>query len=178
MINAPAKITAPTMRTRVGPARLRRRRRWRACRDISRNFEVTARVCDFLQLAPFLPARVRAPLRWCRPRLKPPRALRSVPQAMNPDTAELAVADPAHELAASFTQPHRDGRPATSSAGWWARMRADPARMSAMRDSARALWSSRLLVWVAGSGTVLLLGHGPTRKALDPPGLTDRKSTR
>ena len=91
---------------------------------------------------------------------------------MNPDTAELAVADPAHELAASFTQPHRDGRPATSSAGWWARMRADPARMSAMRDSARALWSSRLLVWVAGSGTVLLLGHGPTRKALDPPGLT------
>jgi hypothetical protein len=91
---------------------------------------------------------------------------------MNPDTAELAVADPAHELAAPFTQSTRDGRPAATGAGWWARLRADPARMTAVRDSARALWSSRLLVWVAGSGTVLLLGHGPTRKALDPPGLT------
>jgi hypothetical protein len=91
---------------------------------------------------------------------------------MNPDTAELAVANPAHELAAPFTQPNTDGRPAATGTGWRARMRADPARMSAVRDSARALWSSRLLVWVAGSGTVLLLGHGPTRKALDPPGLT------
>src|SRR5262249_45838081 len=91
---------------------------------------------------------------------------------MNHDTAELAVANPAHALTAPSTQPSTDGRPAATGAGWRARMRADPARMSAVRESARALWSSRLLVWVAGSGTVLLLGHGPTRKALDPPGLT------
>src|SRR5262249_35801071 len=120
----------------------------------------------------FPAARVRAPCSGCRSRFTPPRALRSVPQAMNPDTAELAVANPAHELTAPFTQPNTDGRTAATGAAWRARLRADPARMSAVRDSARALWSSRLLVWVAGSGTVLLLGHGPTRKALDPPGLT------
>jgi hypothetical protein len=94
---------------------------------------------------------------------------------MNPDTAELAAAEAAQELAAPLAPPttggRRDATGATRSR-WWARLRADPARMAAVRDSARALWSSRLLVWVAGSGTVLLLGHGPTRKALDPPGLT------
>jgi hypothetical protein len=45
-------------------------------------------------------------------------------------------------------------------------------RMTAVRDSWRALWSSRLLVWTAGVTTVLVLGFGPERKAFDPPGVT------
>jgi len=48
----------------------------------------------------------------------------------------------------------------------------DAGQRTAVRDSWRALWRSRLLVWVAGAGTVATLGFGPTRKALDPPGLT------
>ncbi|MGA2452015.1 MAG: mannosyltransferase family protein [Solirubrobacteraceae bacterium] len=52
------------------------------------------------------------------------------------------------------------------------RLRADPARMTAVRDSWRALWSSRLLVWAAAVATVLTLGFGPERKAFDPPGVT------
>jgi len=91
---------------------------------------------------------------------------------MNPDTAELAVVDPAHELAAPFTRPLSDRPASATRAGWWARLRADPARMCALRDSARALWSSRLLVWGAGSGTLFLFGFGPVRKVLDPPGMT------
>ena len=51
-------------------------------------------------------------------------------------------------------------------------LRADPARMTAVRDSWRALWTSRLLVWTAGVGTVLALGFGPTRGAFNPPGVT------
>ena len=41
-----------------------------------------------------------------------------------------------------------------------------------MRESWRALWSSRLLVWVAGVGTILVFGFGPQRKAFNPPGVT------
>ncbi len=41
-----------------------------------------------------------------------------------------------------------------------------------MRDSWRALWSSRLLVWAAGVGTVLAVRLRPDRAAFDPPGLT------
>jgi len=44
--------------------------------------------------------------------------------------------------------------------------------MAAMRDTWRALWLSRLLVWVAGVGTVLAFGWGPVRGAFDPPGVT------
>lgn len=44
--------------------------------------------------------------------------------------------------------------------------------MAALRDTWRALWVSRLLVWVAGVGTVATLGFGPTRGAFDPPGIT------
>jgi hypothetical protein len=62
--------------------------------------------------------------------------------------------------------------PAGSLPGWWARLRADPARMTAVRESWRALWTSRLLVWSAGVGTVLIFGFGPTRKAFNPPGVT------
>lgn len=53
-----------------------------------------------------------------------------------------------------------------------AALRADPARITAVRDSWRALWSSRLLVLVAGVGTVLALGFGPTRGAFNPAGVT------
>ncbi len=44
--------------------------------------------------------------------------------------------------------------------------------MAAVRDTWRALWGSRLLVWVAGVGTVLLFGWGPVRGAFNPPGVT------
>jgi Mannosyltransferase (PIG-V) len=55
---------------------------------------------------------------------------------------------------------------------WWARLLADSARMQAVRETWRALWMSRLLVWVAGAGTVATLGFGPIRGAFNPPGLT------
>jgi hypothetical protein len=79
---------------------------------------------------------------------------------MNSDTAELAVAEDVVELVGGSTP------------GWWARLREDPARMAAVRDTWRALWGSRLLVWTAGVGTVLAFGFGPQRKAFDPPGVT------
>jgi hypothetical protein len=44
--------------------------------------------------------------------------------------------------------------------------------MAAMRDTWRALWLSRLLVLLAGAGTVATLGFGPVRGAFDPPGIT------
>ncbi|MBA3808504.1 MAG: hypothetical protein H0X28_08955, partial [Solirubrobacterales bacterium] len=44
--------------------------------------------------------------------------------------------------------------------------------MTAARESWRALWSSRLLVWAAGAGTVAVFGFGPVREAFDPPGVT------
>ncbi len=55
---------------------------------------------------------------------------------------------------------------------WWARLRADPARMTAARESWRALWISRALVWATGVATVATLGFGPVRGAFDPPGIT------
>lgn len=44
--------------------------------------------------------------------------------------------------------------------------------MTAVRETWRALWVSRLLVWVVGAGTVATLGFGPIRGAFDPPGVT------
>ena len=55
---------------------------------------------------------------------------------------------------------------------WLLRLRADPARLTALRDTWRALWLSRLLVWVGGAGAVLAFGFGPARGAFNPPGLT------
>jgi hypothetical protein len=77
---------------------------------------------------------------------------------MSPDTAEMAIAQ---------------APPARASA-WrsWAGLRADPARMAAVRETWRALWISRLLILVAGAGTVATLGFGPLRGAFDPPGVT------
>ncbi|MCW3033681.1 MAG: hypothetical protein JWM60_2026 [Solirubrobacterales bacterium] len=51
-------------------------------------------------------------------------------------------------------------------------LRADAARMRALRDVWLALWSSRLLVAAGGVGTVLALGFGPIRGAFNPPGVT------
>jgi Mannosyltransferase (PIG-V) len=53
-----------------------------------------------------------------------------------------------------------------------AELRADAARMAAVRDVWMALWSSRLLVLAGGVGTVLAFGFGPVRGAFNPPGVT------
>ena len=91
---------------------------------------------------------------------------------MNPDTAELTILDAAGELAAPLeprvTTRAREAR----SSGWWARLSADPARMIAVRDSAGALWRSRLLVWGGALATILAFGFGPVRGAFNPPGVT------
>jgi hypothetical protein len=91
---------------------------------------------------------------------------------MSPQNADLAVADAAparlEPPAAAPERSRRSGR----AAGRLARLRADAGRMSAMRDAWRALWMSRLVVAAAGIGTVLAFGFGPSRRVLDPPGLT------
>jgi hypothetical protein len=96
---------------------------------------------------------------------------------MTPDTAELAIADGASELAhaPALAPPTRAPTPrmAARARGWSQALRAlDPERTRAVRDCWRALWSSRLLVWLAGVGTLLTYGVGPVRHAFDPPGLT------
>jgi hypothetical protein len=80
---------------------------------------------------------------------------------MSPDTAEMTIAQspPASASRASGRQ-------------WLSTLTADASRIVALRDTWRALWVSRLLVWVAGVGTVATLGFGPTRGAFDPPGVT------
>jgi Mannosyltransferase (PIG-V) len=52
------------------------------------------------------------------------------------------------------------------------RLRADPARMAAVRVSAGALVGSRLLVWGAVTATIAAFGYGPVRTAFNPPGVT------
>jgi hypothetical protein len=51
-------------------------------------------------------------------------------------------------------------------------LRADPIRMAAVRDSWRALWSSRLLVWVAGIAAGASLTQDVAAGTPDPRGLT------
>src|SRR5271166_6290605 len=87
---------------------------------------------------------------------------------MNPDTAELAIVENASELVQPFAPSPRE-RPW---AARWTSVRTAPAHVAAVRDSWRALWSSRLLVWFAGVGTLLSFGFGPVRNTFDPPGLT------
>ena len=60
----------------------------------------------------------------------------------------------------------RRGRRAT------VRARLGTERTAALRDVWLSVWSSRLLVGIAGSGTVAVLGFGPVRHAFDPPGVT------
>jgi Mannosyltransferase (PIG-V) len=140
----------------------RRWRRFRACRDISGCRDYRAR-CDFLPLAIDAISTLDC-------------------QAMNPDTAELAAVNDSPELIAPLDRAHASShagarrpisdRSLAPAGAWLARLRADPQRMVAVRESWRALWSSRLLVWAAGVGTVVAFGFGPQRKAFDPPGIT------
>jgi mannosyltransferase PIG-V len=123
--------------------------------------------------------------------LAPPLSLRSVADAMSLHPADgqkthsarsltqrellnrgalPSVVDGTGELVGSL-QARTPRRWAAASSSW-ARLRADPERMSAVRDSWRALWSSRLLVWSAGVGTLLAFGFGPVRNAFNPPGVT------
>ena len=104
-------------------------------------------------------------------------AISTLDPIMNPDTAELAITDNAGELVEPLDQAPAVGRSGRSRrqsvAGTrLARLRADAGRMVAVRESWQALWSSRLLVWVAGVGTVVAFGFGPERKAFNPPGIT------
>ncbi len=91
---------------------------------------------------------------------------------MHSDTAELAILDTPSELVAPFGPPAVEPRGAGRTGRRWASVRADPAHVAAVRDSWRALWSSRLLVWLAGVGTLLAFGFGPVRHAFNPPGVT------
>ena len=59
---------------------------------------------------------------------------------------------------------------AGSRGGLGARERAT--RAAALRDVWRALWVSRLLLWIGGMGAVVGFGFGPVRHALNPLGIT------
>lgn len=85
---------------------------------------------------------------------------------MSPDFAETVVAEPTSTLTGAAQT--RAGRPFSTPLE---RLRADGVRRDALHDVWRALWISRLLVWVAGAGTVATLGFGPLRHAFNPPGL-------
>jgi hypothetical protein len=91
---------------------------------------------------------------------------------MNPDPAELAIVDTAGELALPLERPTRSRRLSLAARRRWAALSAEPAHRAAVRDSWRALWSSRALVWASGVGTLLAFGFGPVRHAFNPPGLT------
>ncbi len=85
---------------------------------------------------------------------------------MTPDTAEIAVVAPVSDPAARARAPADTARRAV-----WPRS-VDPARMAAVRDTWRALWISRLLVWVAGVGALVAFGLVRTRNAFNPPHVT------
>lgn len=91
---------------------------------------------------------------------------------MRTDTAELAIAEAARELPGRRRAPVRPESPRRLRG---VRALADslaPAQQAALRDSRRALWSSRLLVWAVGVATLATYGFGPVRHAFNPPGLT------
>ncbi|HTZ85575.1 MAG TPA: mannosyltransferase family protein [Solirubrobacteraceae bacterium] len=100
---------------------------------------------------------------------------------MRTDTAELAIAEEPREL------PHRVAGPGLSRGGAAGRAhrvaeaprwryalaaRLTTAQLTALRDSWRALWTSRLFIWCVGIATLLTYGFGPVRHAFNPPGLT------
>ncbi len=87
---------------------------------------------------------------------------------MSTDTGELA-------LSATHGPAAPEGTELGALGGWGAAaepVSASPAHAAALRDAWRALWSSRLLVWLAGSGTVAVLGFGPARKVIAHEALT------
>jgi hypothetical protein len=89
-----------------------------------------------------------------------------------PRAARPTLVDTANELLAPFGPPAPSRRWTATPLQWWARLRADEDRMTAVRDSRSALWRSRALVWLAGVGTLLTFGFGPLRHAFNPPGVT------
>jgi hypothetical protein len=107
---------------------------------------------------------------------------------MNPDTAEIAIVEPAVELPPAVGTPGRRSRlrvlvwrarlrcPAwlmrLRSLAWLARLRADPLRRAAVRESCRALALSRALVWAAGVGGILTFGVVRGRAVFNPLGIT------
>ena len=123
----------------------------------SRTLEITVRGCDFLPPASAAISTLDASHEPRHRRARRRRGRGRACAAARPLAARRRRARPAG--------PARWPRRAVARA-----LRADPARMTAVRESWRALWSSRLLVWAAGVGTVAAFGFGPTRKAFDPPG--------
>jgi hypothetical protein len=91
---------------------------------------------------------------------------------MNSDTVELATVSAPSELATPVERRPAALESLSPAQRWMAGMRADAARMTAVRDTWRALWSSRVLVWLAGLTTIVTLGFGPVRGAFNPPGIT------
>jgi hypothetical protein len=77
---------------------------------------------------------------------------------MSPNTVESAITPQVSNAALADSLAPRAGDVAE--------------RATAVRDVWRALWASRLLVWIAGAGAVLVLGFGPVRHAFNPSGLT------
>jgi hypothetical protein len=95
---------------------------------------------------------------------------------MTPDTAEIATVE-RRELAGAVPGDAPAGAPLAPGRGLLrlgplASLRSDPARLAAIRDTWRALWTSRLLVWVAGVGAVATFGAVAKRAAFDPPHVT------
>lgn len=92
---------------------------------------------------------------------------------MSSETAEQAIAQHPSSLAVSAgtgAQVHAWGRAEPARAAWGVHERTT--RAMALRDVWKALWVSRLLVWIGGMGAVVSFGFGPVRHALNPPGIT------
>jgi Mannosyltransferase (PIG-V) len=100
---------------------------------------------------------------------------------MTPDTAELTIASPARDRAAPGAHDE-DIQPGEQSVRQTSELlAADTAggprsvassRAAAVRDTWRALWVSRLLVWVVGMGSVAAFGLGKVRDVFHPPHVT------
>jgi hypothetical protein len=96
-------------------------------------------------------------------------------QAARPPAADATVGLPSGPSGAAGRSPWRrmwGAAPRPRPRQRLAQLRADSARMTAVRESWRALWSSRALAWTAGLGAVAMFGFGPARGAFDPPGVT------
>jgi hypothetical protein len=96
---------------------------------------------------------------------------------MTSETAEPAIARHPSSLAVSASAVPHDARThawphAERARGEARRARDARARATAVREVWRALWVSRLLVWIGGAGAVATLGFGPVRHAFNPPGVT------
>jgi hypothetical protein len=90
---------------------------------------------------------------------------------MTPDTAEIAIADP-RELAPATAACPRSLRGLVGRARLAFAEGVDPERAAALRDTWRALWVSRLLIWVAGVGAAAGFGVLARHAAFDPPHVT------